>query len=91
LLALFYIVAVPLAGTQQAGAEGAYLIVNKTLIEGVAVAVLLAFRTGEVAGLDLLLAGWKQQRAAQTETARASAATVAQATRESFLSNGDKL
>lgn len=90
LLALFYIVAVPLAGTQQPGAEGAYLIVNKTLIEGVAVGALLAFRTGEIAGLDLLLAGWKKQRTAQTQPAPAiataeaktDAATVVKAARE---------
>jgi thiosulfate dehydrogenase [quinone] large subunit len=55
LLALFYLAAVPLAGTQQPGSEGAYLIVNKTLIEAAAVGVLLAFNTGAIAGLDLLL------------------------------------
>ena len=56
LLALFYLSAVPLAGTPQAGSEGTYLIVNKTLIEGAAVLVLFAFDTGRIAGLDLLLA-----------------------------------
>jgi len=54
LLALFYLAAVPLAGTPQPGTEGAYLIVNKTLIEAVAVIVLLCFDTGKIAGLDLL-------------------------------------
>lgn len=56
LLGMFYVAAIPLAGTPQPGSEGTYLLVNKTLIEGAAVAVLLAFRTGEIAGLDLLLA-----------------------------------
>lgn len=56
LLGMFYVAAIPLAGTPQPGSEGTYLLVNKTLIEGSAVAVLLAFRTGEIAGLDLLLA-----------------------------------
>jgi thiosulfate dehydrogenase [quinone] large subunit len=56
LLGMFYVAAIPLAGTPQPGSEGTYLVVNKTLIEGAAVAVLLAFRTGEIAGLDLLLA-----------------------------------
>jgi len=53
LLALFYLASVPLAGTQQPGNEGAYLIVNKTLIEAAAVCVLLAFNTGAIAGFDL--------------------------------------
>jgi hypothetical protein len=35
------------------------LIVNKTLIEGAAVGLLLAFNTGAMAGLDMLLAQWK--------------------------------
>ena len=34
--------------------EGTYLIVNKNLIEAAAVGVLLAFRTGRIAGLDLI-------------------------------------
>jgi thiosulfate dehydrogenase [quinone] large subunit len=36
----------------QTGAEGAYLLVNKTLIEGIAVLALFAFDTGRIAGLD---------------------------------------
>jgi thiosulfate dehydrogenase [quinone] large subunit len=54
LLALFYLSAIPTAGVPQPGAEGAYLLVNKNLIEAAAVAVLLTFRTGRIAGLDLL-------------------------------------
>ncbi len=54
LLALFYLSAIPISGTAQTGAEGAYLIVNKNLIEAAAVLVLFAFRTGRIAGLDLL-------------------------------------
>jgi thiosulfate dehydrogenase [quinone] large subunit len=54
LLALFYLSAIPFAGVPQAGAEGAYLIVNKTLIEAAAVCVVLAFDTGRIAGLDQL-------------------------------------
>ncbi|MBS1813144.1 MAG: DoxX family membrane protein [Acidobacteria bacterium] len=53
LLALFYLTAIPMAGTQVPGSEGAYLIVNKTLIEAAAVVVLLVFNTGAIAGLDL--------------------------------------
>jgi thiosulfate dehydrogenase [quinone] large subunit len=55
LLSLFFLLMVPISGTHQPGNEGAYLIVNKTLIEAAAVGVLLAFKTGEIAGLDLLL------------------------------------
>jgi thiosulfate dehydrogenase (quinone) large subunit len=61
-LGLFYLLAVPLSGSPQPGNEGTYLIVNKTLIEGLAVFALLAFRTGTIAGLDLLLANRKALR-----------------------------
>jgi len=37
--------------------EGAYLIVNKTLVEWCAVLVCLVFRTGEIAGVDSVLGG----------------------------------
>jgi thiosulfate dehydrogenase [quinone] large subunit len=63
-LTLFYLLAVPLAGTPQPGSEGAYLIVNKTLIEGAAVGVLLVFNTEAIAGLDLLLPNWRWRRRA---------------------------
>jgi thiosulfate dehydrogenase [quinone] large subunit len=52
LLAMFYLSAIPLRGVSQPGAEGAYLIVNKNLIECAALAVVLAFKTGRIAGLD---------------------------------------
>ena len=64
-LALFYLLSVPVTGTHQPGNEGTYLIVNKTLIEGTAVGVLLAFNTGAIAGLDLLLANRKRGRAVE--------------------------
>jgi thiosulfate dehydrogenase (quinone) large subunit len=54
LLTLFYISAIPLQGVPEPRAEGTYLIVNKNLIEAVAVMVLLTFRTGRIAGLDSL-------------------------------------
>jgi len=53
-LALFYLSQPPLSGMPQTGAEGAYLIVNKNLIELAAVLALLSFRTGWIAGLDRL-------------------------------------
>jgi thiosulfate dehydrogenase [quinone] large subunit len=54
LLALFYLAAIPLDGVPRAGAEGTYLLVNKTLIELAAAVVLLTSRTETIAGLDLL-------------------------------------
>jgi thiosulfate dehydrogenase [quinone] large subunit len=54
LLALFYLSSIPTSGVHQPGAEGAYLLVNKNLVEAAAVLVLLAFDTGRIAGLDLL-------------------------------------
>jgi thiosulfate dehydrogenase [quinone] large subunit len=53
-LTLFYVAYIPTAGVPEPHAEGTYLIVNKTLVELAAVAVLIAFRTGDLAGLDLL-------------------------------------
>ncbi len=55
LLAMFYLSAIPLTGLPVPRAEGTYLIVNKNLIELLAVLVVMAFRTGRMAGLDLLL------------------------------------
>lgn len=54
LLTLFYVSAIPLSGMPQPRSEGAYLVVNKNLIELVAVAVLMTFHTGRIAGLDSL-------------------------------------
>jgi thiosulfate dehydrogenase [quinone] large subunit len=53
-LGLFYLLYVPTIGVPQPNAEGTYLLVNKTLIEAIAVVVLLVFDTGRIAGLDLL-------------------------------------
>jgi thiosulfate dehydrogenase [quinone] large subunit len=54
LLTLFYVAAIPTQGVPVPGAEGTYLLVNKTLIEAIAVFVVLVFRTGGIAGLDAL-------------------------------------
>ncbi|HEV8132962.1 MAG TPA: DoxX subfamily [Acidobacteriota bacterium] len=53
-LTLVYLAAIPAQGIPQQGNEGTYLFVNKTLIEWAAVLILIPFRTGEIAGLDLL-------------------------------------
>jgi thiosulfate dehydrogenase [quinone] large subunit len=70
LLAMFYLSAVPLQGIPEPRAEGTYLIVNKNLIEGAAVLVLMAFRTGRIAGLDVWRVG--PTRFARARTAAAS-------------------
>ena len=69
LLALFYVSAIPLSGVPEPHAEGAYLIVNKNLVEAGAVLVLLSFGTGRIAGLDKL----REKRSAP-ETAPVEAA-----------------
>lgn len=56
LLALFYVSAIPFDGLPGPRLEGAYLIVNKNLIELVALALVFAFKTGWIAGLDRLRA-----------------------------------
>ena len=66
LLTLFYVSAIPLTGLPQPRSEGAYLIVNKNLIELVAVAVLLTFHTGRIAGLDCLRRARVRTRPAPT-------------------------
>jgi len=70
LLALFYLSWLPLAGAREAGAEGTYLLVNKNLIEAAAVAVVLAFRTDRIAGLDLLRTGDRAPQAPVAEATR---------------------
>jgi thiosulfate dehydrogenase [quinone] large subunit len=62
LLALFYLTSIPMTGTPQAGVEGTYLVVNKTLIEGLAVLALLSLDTGKIAGLDRLWADRRSSR-----------------------------
>lgn len=54
LLTAFYVAAIPTDGGVRPGSEGAYLLVNKTLLEWGATLVVLVFRTGRVAGLDRL-------------------------------------
>lgn len=68
LLALFYVSAIPL-GLPEPRAEGTYLLVNKNLIELAAAAVILAFRTGQIAGLD----AWRVRSRAYPAVKEASA------------------
>jgi thiosulfate dehydrogenase [quinone] large subunit len=68
LLTMFYLAAIPTKGMPGPGMEGAYLIVSKTLIECAALVVLASFRTGAIAGLDLL---FERRRAVLAEPALA--------------------
>ncbi len=54
LLVAFYAAAIPMSGLPEPRAEGAYLVVNKTLVEAAAVLVVMTCRTGRIAGLDRL-------------------------------------
>ena len=63
-LTLFYLTAIPMSGVPGPNQEGTYLLVNKNLIEASAVIVLIAFRTGEIAGID---AAWPRRRATVTQ------------------------
>lgn len=72
-LALFYFSQPPLGGIPQAGAEGAYLIVNKNLVELSAVLTVMAFRTGAIAGLDRL---WPWRRADTATASRLAASRL---------------
>jgi thiosulfate dehydrogenase [quinone] large subunit len=53
-LSVFYAASIPTSGAPTPGAEGTYLLVNKTLVEWAAALVVLMARTGEIAGLDLI-------------------------------------
>ncbi len=70
LLTLFYLSWLPTRGVAEPGTEGNYLLVNKNLVEAAAVFVVLAFRTGRIAGLDLLLARPRAVTAPVAEAAR---------------------
>jgi thiosulfate dehydrogenase [quinone] large subunit len=89
-LTLFYLLSIPLAGIPQPGSEGTYLIVNKTLIEAIAVFVLLKFDTGAIAGIDLLIAGRKMKRpvAEQSAVAEPQAAAVSEKSEDKYATHG---
>jgi thiosulfate dehydrogenase [quinone] large subunit len=56
LLSFYFLSHPPMAGIQYIiPQEGSYLLVNKTLIEIIALFVLLVFPTGQIAGIDGLI------------------------------------
>ena len=71
LLTMFYASAIPTSGLPGPRLEGTYLFVNKNLIELAAVAVLFAWRTGRIAGLDRWLVVARAKRTAPLREAAA--------------------
>jgi thiosulfate dehydrogenase [quinone] large subunit len=65
LLALYYLASPPWIAVLPRATEGNYLFIDKNVVEFLAVAVLLAFNTGRVAGLDVLYYDWRARRAAK--------------------------
>ncbi|MFC1489674.1 DoxX subfamily [Candidatus Latescibacterota bacterium] len=67
LLLLYYVANPPFIGyNYTAPSEGSYLIVNKNLIELVALLVLTLFPTGIIVGFDRLIAAyWKDKKTAK--------------------------
>jgi thiosulfate dehydrogenase [quinone] large subunit len=80
-LTLFYLTAIPTTGAPQPTAEGNYLLVNKTLIEWAAVLVVIAFKTGTIAGLDTLWTRTPTSAIATENRPTMSAAAASQSVR----------
>ncbi len=64
LLLLFFLAAppTPYLGFTVPSPEGYELYVNKTLIESLVLLLILAFPTGQIAGLDILVRQWRRRR-----------------------------
>jgi len=58
LLILFYVSMPPWDWVPQPGTESNYLLVNKNVIEGLGLMVVMAFPTGRFVGLDAVLYPW---------------------------------
>jgi len=74
LLGLYYFASPPWIAVLPRVTEGNYLVVDKNLVELAAVAAVLAFNTGRIAGLDLLYFEWRARRAARSRKAAQVAA-----------------
>jgi len=67
LLGLYYLAHPPLFSGSSIPTEGSYFLINKTLIEAIAIFVLMKFPTNQVYGLDgLLFKNIKPEKVAQT-------------------------
>jgi len=69
LLGLYYVASPPWIAVLPRMTEGNYLVVDKNVVEFLAVLVLLAFNTGRIAGLDVLFHDWWARRAAKAKPA----------------------
>jgi thiosulfate dehydrogenase [quinone] large subunit len=59
LLFIYYLNSAPIVGLEYTlPTEGSYLVINKTLIESVALVALAVFPSGSFAGLDMLVSGF---------------------------------
>jgi len=82
MLALYYLANPPWIGVLAAPGEGNYLWVDKNLVEFLALAVIVSFDTGKVAGLDLAFHEWRlrlrARRAARKQRKTAAGPAPAQ-------------
>jgi len=62
MLAFYYLGNPPWVGVNAIPGEGSYLYLDKNLLEFIALTVVLAFNTGRFAGLDVLVARWREVR-----------------------------
>lgn len=63
LLFMYYLNNAPIIGIEYSvPSEGAYLIVSKTLLEAVALLVLVVFPTGSIIGMDVIVAQFKRKK-----------------------------
>lgn len=69
MLAMYYLASPPWIAVLPRVTEGNYLVVDKNLVELLAVAVLLFSDTGRMAGLDVFYHEWKQRRRARAGAA----------------------
>ena len=70
LLAMYYMASPPWIAVLPRATEGNYLVVDKNLVELIAVAALLFADTGRIAGFDILYDDWRRRRAARAAAAQ---------------------
>lgn len=85
LLGLYYLSQPPLIRPDfRIPVEGHYLVVNKTLVELLALAVFLALPAGTLWGLDRMLRGWQWQKKSGTRAVSPAAAGGLRTRRETL-------
>ena len=77
LLALYYLAQPPLIQTDyRIPLEGHYLLINKNVVELLALVVFLVLPTGTLWGIDRLVRGWRSRKAAPAADGAAQAASA---------------